>query len=194
MDARDGTLKHLDKIAHEIIDDWYERSKENYVTQEDSLQLGVEPEVKRFHRKGNHRVKFARRKELDVTYGLGAYSTDGMLMIEASVNNKSAGFDYDLFVEKLKAYYWGSRHEKPWTDPEFDHFSYADLVHFDPRMSHSVSLDIRKDKADIIRLGFALNPSHRERLMKRRGLLFDLIENYCLAPLKRIYAESYREL
>ena len=135
MDARDGTLKHLDKIAHEIIDDWYERSKENYVTQEDSLQLGVEPEVKRFHRKGNHRVKFARRKELDVTYGLGAYSTDGMLMIEASVNNKSAGFDYDLFVEKLKAYYWGSRHEKPWTDPEFDHFSYADLVHFDPRMS-----------------------------------------------------------
>ena len=194
MNVPEEALQQLDKIAQEIIDDLYERAKENYVTQEDSLQLGVEPEVKRFHRKGNHRLKFARRKELDVTYGLGAYSKDGIILIEASVNNKSAGFDYDLFVEKLKAYYWGSRHEKPWTDPEFDHFSYADLVHFDPRMSHSVSLDIRKDKADIIRLGFALNPSHKERLMQRRGLLFDLIENYCLAPLKRIYAESYREL
>ncbi len=194
MKTRDDGLEQLDKIAQEIIDDCYERSKENYVTEEDSRQLGVEPEVKLFHRKGNHRVKFARRKELDVTYGLGAYSRDGMAVIEASVNNKSAGFDYDLFVERLKAYYWGSRHEKPWTDPEFDHFSYADLVDFDPRMSHSVSLDIRKDKADIIRLGFALNPNHRDRLMERRGLLFDLIENYCLAPLKRIYAESYREL
>ena len=194
MNAPEEALQQLDKIAQEIIDDLYERAKENYVTQEDSLQLGVEPEVKRFHRKGNHRLKFARRKELDVTYGLGAYCKEGIVIIEASVNNKSAGFDYDLFVEKLKAYYWGSRHEKPWTDPEFDHFSYADLVHFDPRMSHSVSLDIRKDKADIIRLGFALNPSHKERLMQRRGLLFDLIENYCLAPLKRIYAESYREL
>lgn len=194
MNAPEEALQQLDKIAQEIIDDLYERAKENYVTQEDSLQLGVEPEVKRFHQKGNHRLKFARRKELDVTYGLGAYCKEGIVLIEASVNNKSAGFDYDLFVEKLKAYYWGSRHEKPWTDPEFDHFSYADLVHFDPRMSHSVSLDIRKDKADIIRLGFALNPSHKERLMQRRGLLFDLIENYCLAPLKRIYAESYREL
>ncbi len=194
MNSPEDGLQQLDKIAREIIDDWYERAKENYVTQEDSRQLGVEPEVKRFHRKGNHRVKFARRKELDVTYGLGAYSKDGKVLIEASVNNKSAGFDYDLFVEKLKAYYWGSRHQKPWTDPEFDHFSYADLVDFDPRMSHSVSLDIRKDKADIIRLGFALNPSHKDRLMERRGLLFDLIENYCLAPLKRIYAESYREL
>ena len=194
MNAPEDGLQQLDKIAREIIDDWYERAKENYVTQEDSRQLGVEPEVKRFHRKGNHRVKFARRKELDVTYGLGAYSKDGKVLIEASVNNKSAGFDYDLFVEKLKVYYWGSRHQKPWTDPEFDHFSYADLVDFDPRMSHSVSLDIRKDKADIIRLGFALNPSHKDRLMERRGLLFDLIENYCLAPLKRIYAESYREL
>ncbi len=194
MNAPEEALQQLDKIAQEIIDDLYERAKENYVTQEDSLQLGVEPEVKRFHQKGNHRLKFARRKELDVIYGLGAYCKEGIVLIEASVNNKSAGFDYDLFVEKLKAYYWGSRHEKPWTDPEFDHFSYADLVHFDPRMSHSVSLDIRKDKADIIRLGFALNPSHKERLMQRRGLLFDLIENYCLAPLKRIYAESYREL
>ena len=194
MDNRNKGLEQLDRIAHEIIDDWYERSKENYVTQEDSLQLGVEPEVKRFHRKGNHRVKFARRKELDVTYGLGAFARDGSAIIEASVNNKSAGFDFDLFVEKLKAYYWGSRHEKPWTDPEFDHFSFADLIDFDPRMSHSVSLDIRKDKADIIRLEFVLKPDHRDRLMERRGLLFDLIENYCLAPPKRIYAESYREL
>ena len=194
MDETGDGLRQLDEIARRIIDDWYERAEENYVTQEDSRQLGVEPEVKRFHQKGNHRLKFARRKELDVTYGLGAHSQNELLLIEASVNNKSEGFDYDLFVEKLKSFYWGSRHEKPWTDPEFDHFSYADLLKFDPRMSHSVSLDIRKEKADIIRLAFALSPTHQDRLMERPGLLFDLIENYCLAPLKRIYAESYREL
>jgi hypothetical protein len=60
-------------------------------------------------------------------------------------------------------------------------------------MSHSVSLDIRKDKADIIRLTFVLDSRHEDRLMGRVELLKDLLETYCLAPLRRIYAESYRE-
>jgi hypothetical protein len=60
-------------------------------------------------------------------------------------------------------------------------------------MGRSVSLDIRKDKADILRLAFEIDPKHEEFLLERKDLLLDLIENYCLNPLKRIYAESYRQ-
>jgi len=38
-----------------------------------------------------------------------------------------------------------------------------------------------------------VNPKHEDLLLSRQDVLRDLIENYCLAPLKRIYAESYRE-
>lgn len=193
MGSFDEKVQLLDRLAHRIVDDWYERAKEDYVTQEDSQEVRIESEVKRFHRKGNHRIKFSRWRELEVTYGLGALRKESRLCVEASVNNKSEGFDYDLFVDRIQTYYSECRHEKPWTDPEFDHFTFSDLLHFDPRMSYSVSLDIRKDKADIIRLTFALNSFHEERLMGRKELLKDLLENYCFAPLRRIYVESYRK-
>ena len=186
-------LEQLDGILAKIIDDWYERVRGNYVTEEDGLELGVEAELKRFHRFGNHRIKFAREKELDVTYGVGAVSKDGRIFIGSSVNNKSAGFDYDSFLEKLKTHYWRSRHEKPWTDPEFDRFTYTDLLPFEPRLGQFVSLDLREEKADIVRLSFPFNPRHEDFLMGRKDVLRDLIENYCLAPLRRIYAECYRQ-
>jgi hypothetical protein len=146
-----------------------------------------------FREFGNHRLKFSRKGDLDVTYGLGAEQRNNHLVVVSSVNNKSEGFDYDGFVEKLKTFYWGSRTEKPWTQPEIDHFAYGDLVRFEPRMGRSISLDMRKDKADILRLAFQLVPEHESLLLKRSELLRDLIENYCLNPLKRIYAESYRQ-
>ncbi len=183
----------LDLIAREIVSEWYQRAKRNYVTEEESQALGVGPEIKCFHRRGNHRIKFARARELDVTYALGAHSREGRLFIESSVNNKSDGFDYELFVDRLKNYYWQSRNEKPWTDPDFDHFTYGDLLLFEPRMGKSVILDARQDRADIIRLFFEINPRHEELLRSRPDIFRDLIEEYCIAPLKRIYAESYRE-
>ena len=67
------------------------------------------------------------------------------------------------------------------------------LLSFKPLMGQSVTLDMRKDKADIIRLSFGVNPHHEDLLLGRKDVLRDLIEEYCLAPLKRIYAESYRE-
>ena len=128
-----------------------------------------------------------------MTYGLAFEQRCGRIVIVTSVNNKSDGFDYDSFVGRLKAHFWSSRNEKPWTDPEVDHFSYGDLLLFEPRMGKSVSLDIRKDKADIVRLFFEIDPNHETLLLQKTELLSDLIENFCLNPLKRIYAESYRE-
>ncbi|MBI4446574.1 MAG: hypothetical protein HY645_11780, partial [Acidobacteria bacterium] len=174
-----------------IIDEWYERAKENYVTDADSELLGIEPELKRFHERSNHRIKFARKDELDVTYGLHAQEKNGQLLLESSVNNKSERFDYEGFVKRLEAHYWESRFEKPWTDPDFDHFAYGDLLECEPRMGRSVSLDLREEKADIIRLSFSVNRKYEELLLGRTDVLQDLVENYCLAPLRRIYAESY---
>jgi len=193
MLSKEEKLKQFERITHQIIDDWYERVKQNYVTEEDSRDLGIGPELKYFHEKGNHRLKFFREKELDVTYGLGVRPTDEQFIVESSVNNKSEGFDYEAFVNRLKSHYWRSRNEKPWTEADFDHFTYQDLLSFKPLMGQSVTLDMRKDKADIIRLSFGVNSHHEDLLLGRKDVLRDLIEEYCLAPLRRIYAESYRE-
>ncbi len=190
---RQEMLRQLDTIMEEIISEWHDRVKESFVTEEDGKLLGVEPEIKRFHEAYDHRIKFSRERELDVTYALAVRERDGVLFLESSVNNKSTGFDYDAFVRRLESYYWDNRHQKPWIDEGFDRFTYEDLLAFEPRMGRSVTLDMRKDKADIIRLSFRLNPQYEGLLSNHPDILKDLIENYCLAPLKRIYAESYRE-
>lgn len=193
MSARKEKVRKLEAAIEAILSRWYENIKEHYVTEEESKELGVEPEIKCFLKPGNNRLKLSRQNELDVTYGLATHEKDGKLFVVSSVNNKSQGFDYDSFVERLKAHYWRSRNEKPWTDPRFDHFAYGDLLHFEPRMGKSVSLEFRKDKADIVRLFFAVDPGYEKLLLENDALLQDLLENYCLNPLKRIYAESYRE-
>lgn len=193
MPKKKQRLEWLNQILHQIVDDWYERIKGNYVTEQDSRELGVEPEVKLFHSSKNHRIKFSREKELDVTYGLGLREANTRLVIESSVNNKSEGFDYDFFTNRLKSHYWRSRIEKPWTNPKFDRFAYQDLLLFEPVMGESVTLDIRKDKADIIRLFFEISPEYESLLLQDREVLRELIDDYCLAPLRLIYAESYRE-
>jgi len=192
MLSKEEKLKQFEQITRRIVMDWYERVKQSYVTVEDSRDLGVEPELKYFHRAMTHRIKFSRQKELDVTYGLGVSRTDEQIVVESSVNNKSEGFDYEGFVNGLKSHYWRSRNEKPWTHPDFDHFTYEDLLLFEPVMGKSVGLDKHKDKADIIRLHFEVNLQHEDILLGRKDILRDLIEDYCLAPVKRIYAESYR--
>ncbi len=192
MLSREQKLERLDAVMARIIDSWHDRIRAEFVTEEDRHVLGLDPEVKLFHTEGNHLIKFSREKILQVTYGLRTVSRDESICIESSVNNKSARFDYDVFATRLKYHYWSNCYEKPWTDPQFSHFAYADLLNFDPRMGHSVSLDIRKDKADVVRLLFEVVSRHEDALLAREDLLQDLIDNYCLAPLKRIYAETFR--
>ncbi len=193
MADRKKNLALLDDILKETIRSWFERVKSNYVTVEESRQLGVEPEIKYFEESGVYRIKFSRAGELDVTYGLGALDDGPVMLVESSVNNKSDGFDYDAFVERLREYYWRSRNDKPWTESPFDRFTHGDLMPFEPIMGESVLLDTRKDRADVIRVRFPVNPRYEELLAKNRETFRDLVANYCLHPLKRLYAESYRE-
>lgn len=190
---RDQLLGYLQKALHRIIDDWFQRVRLNFVTEEDARELSIEPEIKRFHEPTRHRIKFARAGELDVTYGLGVISKNDGLYIESSVNNKSEGFDFDAFVRRLQAHYWSSRSDKPWLEPDFDKFAYQDLLPFEPVMGQTVILDSHPDKADIIRLNFRVDDRCSELLPDREDLLCDLLDNYCLGPLRRIYAEAYRE-
>lgn len=192
MLSREQKLERLDAVMAKIIDSWHDRIRTEFVTEEDRHVLGLDPEVKLFHTQGNHLIKFSREKVLQVTYGLRTVARDDLICIESSVNNKSARFDYDVFATRLKYHYWSNCYEKPWTDPHFSHFAYADLLRFDPRMGHSVTLDIRKDKADIVRLLFEIVPRHEDGLLAREDLVHDIVDNYCLAPLKRIYAETFR--
>ena len=193
MTPIEESKKLLEDVIRNILLSWYERVKPHYVTVEDSQQLGVEPELKYFDEESSYRLKFARLDELDVTYGLTILEQEGQLIVASSVNNKSSGLDLGSFMEKLKAYYWRSRNEMPWTHAYFDRFTYEDLMPFEPLLGETVYWDVRESKADIVRLQFRLNPRHVDQLLKDRSPLRDLIENYCLYPLRRIYAESYRQ-
>lgn len=194
MADRTKNLALLNGILKETIHSWFERVKGHYVTVAESRRLGVEPEIKYFEEEsGVYRIKFARAGELDVTYGLSARDDGRSLVIESSVNNKSAGFDFGGFVDRLRGYYWRARNEKPWTHAPFDRFTHGDLIPFEPVLGRSVLLDKRKDRADVIRLRFPINPRHERLLAENPEILRDLVGNFCLNPLKRIYAESYRE-
>ncbi len=182
----------LDDTIRTIMENWYERCKPHYVTVEESRQLGVEPELKYFNDVSNYRIKFGRADDLDVTYGLNLLEEQGQLFIVSSVNNKTAGFDLDAFIDRLKTYYWRARNEKPWTRPAFDRYTYEDVIPFEPHLGGTVFLDARKSKADIVRLHFLLNPDHEDQLLAEPEILRDLVENYCLSPLRRIFAEAYR--
>jgi hypothetical protein len=192
MLTREEKLRRLDAVMRKIIASWHDRVKREYVNEEDQELLGLEPEIKLFHRAGAHLIKFSREKSLQVTYGLRGLSKGDLLCVESSVNNKSPRFDYESFANRIKLHYWRYCHEKPWTDKDFSRFTCGDLLKFDPRMGHSVTLDMRADKADIIRLLFEIIPDHEDGLLARVDLLQDLVETYCLGPLKRIYAETLR--
>lgn len=182
----------LNDVIRHVMGSWHEHCKPHYVTEEESQQLGVEPELKYFEDEYSFRIKFGRSGDLDVTYGVSLIEAKGgQLVIVSSVNNKTAGFDLDSFMERLKAYYWRARNEKPWTRPEFDRYTYEDVMPFEPHLGETVFLDARESKADIVRLHFLLNPKHEDQLLGDQEVLGDLIENYCLYPLRRIFAEAY---
>ncbi|MEE8583375.1 MAG: hypothetical protein V3T83_00830 [Acidobacteriota bacterium] len=190
---QDELVEQLDQTLHQIVEGWYQRVKGSYVTVEENQELGVEPEIKRFHEGRKHRIKFAREQELDVTYGLETVARNDGVYVDASVNNKSSGFDYDSFVKRLQDYYWRSRNEKPFLRPGPDRYAYQDLLPFDPIMGHSVLLDLHAARADIIRLLFRVSDRCAALLPEHKDLFRDLIENYCLSPMKMVYAETYRE-
>ena len=99
------------------------------------------------------------------------------LVIVSSVNNKTAGFELDIFIQRLRQYYLRARSEKPWTLSGFDRFTYEDLMFFEPLLGETVFVGERENKANIVRLEFLFNPDHEEYLFQNKEVLKDLFRS-----------------
>jgi hypothetical protein len=188
------SLRTVDEVLSDIIDEWYNKVSSFYLTAEEIAESPSsiqEEELKRFHDKNGHRIKFSK-DELDFTYGLRAFEEDGNLAIEVSVNNKVKNFDIDEFRRRLEAHYRKAEKESAPAPPKLKSFSYGEIFAIGANFSEALTLEIREGKADIMRLAFNLNSEMLDELVSNPGASRQLVENFCVTPFRSIYASVYR--
>lgn len=179
----------IDKALEAIIDQWYLSVSDYYITTEKKAGnpdiFGPE-ELKRFHDETGHRIKFDKA-DLDFTYGLSLGTEDDCCALDVSVNNKVPNFNYQELKRRLDAHYQKNR-EKP-----VEGFSRLPKIrNCDAFHLKEIKVDERAGKADIVRLIFCISDEHLEDLVAEPQNFQELIRQYCVAPLRRIYAEVYR--
>ncbi len=185
----------VDSVLTEIIDEWYVSVSSFYVTrekreQEPSLE-NAEEELKRFHDEKGHRIKFAKGSLL-CTFGVNLRGEGSDLVLETSVNNKSPNFDYDRLVEKLKSRYEEIQSRQIKGVSALKGVNCSQLFITAPDLKKNIKVEKRKGKADVIRLRFSVKDSHLKKLATHRRILAKLIREYCIAPLRGVYAEVFR--
>ncbi len=188
------TVKQIDEALSAIIDQWYLSVSDYYITVEkktENPEIDIPEELKRFHDETGHRIKFSKG-DLDFTYGICLEAEPDACLLEVSVNNKVPNFNYGELVRRLSAYYEEAKlkpiegFKKPKKLRNCDVFSLPDDLH------NSVTVEQREGKADIVRLTFNLLDQHLEELVSDPPNFMDMIHQYCVAPLRRIYADVYR--
>ena len=186
----------FDLILSEIIDSWYDRVSTYYVTEESLEEMtdpepDVEIELKKFHSDEGHRIKFDKH-ELDFTYGLKASWENEEFLLEVSVNNKVRNFDYDDFRQQLIDHY-ASAGGAPVTKPrDLGRPLFRDVFHLAEGLGQAFHIEKKGNKADIMRLTFRTDGQYIESLARRPGATKELIEKYCVAPFRSVYALVYR--
>ncbi len=189
------TAELIDGSLEAIIDQWYLSVSDYYITSEKKTEnpdIQVPEELKRFHDETGHRIKF-NKGDLDFTYGLNLMTESDTCILEVSVNNKVPNFNYGELAQKLAAYYQSAR-EKP-----IDGFKKLKMVRncdvFDLQedIQDCIEVEEREGKADIVRLSFGVQEEHLEELVADPPNFMELIHQYCVAPLRRIYAEVFRK-
>jgi hypothetical protein len=191
---KEAPEKTIDGILGSIIDEWYEKVSSYYITQErlsDNPQLGKEEELKRFHDEKGHRIKFDK-DDLDFTYGLRSIWENNHVIIEVSVNNKVANFDYDGFEERLLAHYEKTGGQKVASPYELKSHIYQEIFLFEPNLREAFKVEKREDKADIMRLSFHVNGNFLDKITGHPQASRQLIETYCVTPFRSVYAAVYR--
>jgi len=187
--------KTIDDALAGIIDQWYQSVSEYYITKEKKNQdpnLIQEEELKLFHDEKGHRIKFAKG-ELDFTYGLRLRNPQDGLHIEVSVNNKVADFNYDLLVARLGDYYARNSHLKVTGGKVLKSIPYSAIFRIEPELQQSIVVEKREGKADIIRLAFRIEDEFVKDLTSDQRSVMNLIQDYCVSPLRKVYAEVYRQ-
>jgi hypothetical protein len=184
----------IDKLLESIIDQWYLSVSDYYITAEKKAEnpsIDVPDELKRFHDESGHRIKFNKR-DLDFTYGLCFMSEGESYVLEASVNNKVPNFNYGELVRRLAAYYQANKDKPIEGIRKLRKIRNCDIFHLPEDLNGSITLETREGKADIVRLSFGIDEEYLEELNAESANFMELIHQYCVAPLRRIYADVYR--
>jgi hypothetical protein len=184
----------IDKALEAIIDQWYLSVSDYYITAEkkaENSELQVPEELKRFHDETGHRIKF-NKGDLDFTYGLSLMSDNEDCALEVSVNNKVPNFNYNELVRRLAAYYQTAKDKPIEGFKKIKKARNGDMFGLQDNLQDSITVETREGKADIVRLTFQIQEEHLEELVSDPPNFMELIHQYCVAPLRRIYAEVYR--
>jgi len=187
-------LRLIDETLEAIIDQWYLSVSDYYITSEKKVEnpsLSGEEELKRFHDELGHRIKF-NKAELDFTYGLALQPSPEGCVLEASVNNKVPNFNYGELVRRLEGFYQRERTRPLDRYKKLKKAAYGDVFVLPADLQSSLSVEQREGKADIVRLAFGLQEAFLEELVADPPVFMDVIHQYCVAPLRRIYAEVFR--
>jgi hypothetical protein len=188
------TAALIDNALEAIIDQWYLSVSDYYITSEKKAadpSILIPEELKRFHDESGHRIKF-NKGELDFTYGLSLIASADDCIVEASINNKVPNFNYGELARRLASFYEVER-EKPiegFKRPK--KVLNSDVFSLEDDLRDSIFVEQREGKADIVRLSFGVLDQYLEEMVIEPPSFMELIHHYCVAPLRRLYAEVYR--
>jgi len=188
------TAALIDKALEAIIDQWYLSVSDYYVTSEkkkENPELQVPEELKLFHDETGHRIKF-NKGDLDFTYGLCLMSANEDCALEVSVNNKVPNFNYGELVRRLASYYQSNKDKPIEGFKRLKKIRNCDVFHLNENLQESIKVETREGKADIVRLSFGVEDEYLDELISDPPNFMELIHKYCVAPLRRIYADVYR--
>lgn len=188
------TCKLIDEALSAIIDQWYLSVSDYYVTAEKKAEnpaLELPEELKRFHDENRHRIKF-NKGDLDFTYGLSLESTPERTELEVSVNNKVPNFNYGELVRRLTAYYAQAGSKPIEGFKKLKRARNCDVFTLPEDLNSCIAVEQREGKAEIVRLTFGVHEQFLDELIADPPGFMDAIHQYCVAPLRRIYADIYR--
>ena len=189
------TAELIDNSLEAIIDQWYLSVSDYYITSEKKAEnpdIEVPEELKRFHDETGHRIKF-NKGELDFTYGLSLITEEEDCILEVSVNNKVPNFNYGELTRKLDAYYQSAQEKTIDGYNKLRSVRNCDIFELNEEIKDCIKVEEREGKADIIRMSFGVRGSYLEELIADPPNFMELIHQYCVAPLRRIYAEVFRK-
>jgi hypothetical protein len=187
-------LKLIDEAQAAIIDQWYLSVSDYYITVEkkaDDPSIELPDELKRFHDGLGHRIKFDKGA-LDFTYGLALDTTGDQCLLEASINNKVPNFNYPELVRRLSIHYETAKLKPIEGFKKLKKVTNSAVFSLPEDLQRSMAVEQREGKADIVRLSFVIEEEHLEELVSDPPAFMELIHQYCVAPLRRIYAEVFR--
>ena len=184
----------IDNALEAIIDQWYLRVSDYYVTVEKKAEnpdIQASEELKRFHDETGHRIKF-NKGDLDFTYGLCLMAVNDDCVLEVSVNNKVPNFNYHELERRLATYYQTNKVKPIEGFRKQKKIRNCDVFHLNEDVQESIKIETREGKADIVRLSFEVEDHYLEELVSDPPNFMELIHKYCVAPLRGAYADVYR--